>query len=412
MTSYGGINDYGVVFRVKADGTNYTKLLDFNGSLNGSVPQSSLTSDGTFLYGMTEQGGSNGYGTVFKLKIPVITNDQNPTVCKGQNVMVGAHTYSVTGVYVDTLYSFSQDCDSIINTNLTVVSSSSSTSQSYTLCSGQSVNVGTDIYTSSGTYTYTYSGGGCDSILLTNLVVNPSPTLSVAGDTSVCVGQISTTTLTASGGGTYLWNTGSINAAIVVSPSANTIYSVVATNGACTDTAFVHVAASTPPHAGFNSTFSSCCTSNWFFTDTTHAVSGDPIVSWNWTFSGGYPDTSRANDPHVSLPGGNHIICLTLITKNGCKDSTCEYVFSTAINGFTISSGISIYPNPVTNSLTVSTKELALNGTVQIMDILGNEVRSETLNLKNNAVQIDVSDLLPGVYFLRSSAGAQKFVKQ
>ena len=68
MTKQGGINGYGVIFKILLNGTGYTKLLDFAGSSNGSNPSGSLFSDGTFLYGMTFDGGTNNYGVLFKIK--------------------------------------------------------------------------------------------------------------------------------------------------------------------------------------------------------------------------------------------------------------------------------------------------------------------------------------------------------
>jgi uncharacterized repeat protein (TIGR03803 family) len=68
MTFRGGMNDYGVVFKIKPDGTGYVKLFDFNGTINGYNPLGSLISDGIFLYGMTCRGGANNYGTIFKIK--------------------------------------------------------------------------------------------------------------------------------------------------------------------------------------------------------------------------------------------------------------------------------------------------------------------------------------------------------
>lgn len=68
MTYYGGVNDMGVVFKIKPDGTGYSNILDFSGSSSGSNPIGSLISDGTFLYGMTSIGGINSYGTIFKIK--------------------------------------------------------------------------------------------------------------------------------------------------------------------------------------------------------------------------------------------------------------------------------------------------------------------------------------------------------
>ncbi|MBI4932219.1 MAG: hypothetical protein HY841_15780 [Bacteroidetes bacterium] len=67
MTNLGGINGIGCIFKIKPDGTGYLKLLDFNNT-NGSSPDASFISDGTFLYGTTKSGGTNGLGTVFKIK--------------------------------------------------------------------------------------------------------------------------------------------------------------------------------------------------------------------------------------------------------------------------------------------------------------------------------------------------------
>ncbi len=68
MTSLGGTNDLGTIFKIMPDGTGYTRLLDFDGTASGSRPYGSLISDGTFLYGMTGYGGTNSYGTIFKFQ--------------------------------------------------------------------------------------------------------------------------------------------------------------------------------------------------------------------------------------------------------------------------------------------------------------------------------------------------------
>jgi uncharacterized repeat protein (TIGR03803 family) len=67
VTSDGGINNMGTIFKIKPDGTNYSKLLDFNGT-NGNNPTESLIFDGMFLYGMASSGGINNMGTIFKIK--------------------------------------------------------------------------------------------------------------------------------------------------------------------------------------------------------------------------------------------------------------------------------------------------------------------------------------------------------
>ncbi|MEO8760895.1 MAG: T9SS type A sorting domain-containing protein [Bacteroidia bacterium] len=67
-TNIGGINDLGAVFKVMPDGSNYSKLVDFDGALKGSLPYGSIYTDGTFLYGMTSEGGTNNMGTLYKIK--------------------------------------------------------------------------------------------------------------------------------------------------------------------------------------------------------------------------------------------------------------------------------------------------------------------------------------------------------
>jgi uncharacterized repeat protein (TIGR03803 family) len=65
MTNQGGSSGFGVVFSYDLSTDIYTKLKDFNIS-DGTLPYGSLlqASDGK-LYGMTNQGGTNGVGVVF-----------------------------------------------------------------------------------------------------------------------------------------------------------------------------------------------------------------------------------------------------------------------------------------------------------------------------------------------------------
>jgi uncharacterized repeat protein (TIGR03803 family) len=66
-TQNGGTNNKGTIYKVKPDGSGYLKLLDFTGVANGSSPQSSLIYDGTYLYGTAAGGGTYNYGTIFKI---------------------------------------------------------------------------------------------------------------------------------------------------------------------------------------------------------------------------------------------------------------------------------------------------------------------------------------------------------
>ncbi|MDO5971718.1 sulfatase-like hydrolase/transferase [Flavivirga aquimarina] len=81
------------------------------------------------------------------------------------------------------------------------------------------------------TYTVTVSDGVTsdnDDVIVT---VNPVPTADAGAD--VTINQGDSTTLTATGGGTYLWSTGETTASIVVSPTATTTYTVTVTQNGC-----------------------------------------------------------------------------------------------------------------------------------------------------------------------------------
>lgn len=106
MTNNGGANDMGTIFKIKPDGTAYTKLLDFEGTTNGRNPWGSLIANGNELYGMTFSGGSNSMGTVFKilsdgsgytklLDFAGLTNGRNP---RGSLFFDGTYLYGMTSV--------------------------------------------------------------------------------------------------------------------------------------------------------------------------------------------------------------------------------------------------------------------------------------------------------------------------
>lgn len=66
-TGNGGISGNGVIFKINTDGTGYNVLRDFTNQMDGAGPNGSLILSESVLYGTTTYGGNNGYGTVFSL---------------------------------------------------------------------------------------------------------------------------------------------------------------------------------------------------------------------------------------------------------------------------------------------------------------------------------------------------------
>jgi len=67
VTTEGGSSGFGTVFTVKTDGTGFAVLYSFTGGDGGEDPDGGLILSGNTLYGVTTKGGSSGYGTVFSL---------------------------------------------------------------------------------------------------------------------------------------------------------------------------------------------------------------------------------------------------------------------------------------------------------------------------------------------------------
>ena len=91
MTSVGGINNWGTIFKISKSTYTLTILHNFTGgSADGSYPYGSLVTDGTYLYGMASGGGVTGEGTVFRM------------LKDGTGfVLMHSFSYSVDGAYPD-----------------------------------------------------------------------------------------------------------------------------------------------------------------------------------------------------------------------------------------------------------------------------------------------------------------------
>ena len=67
MTSQGGDNGMGTIFKIKKNGTGFQKLFDFNWANSGASPRGTLTMEGDLLYVMTMSSATNGFGAIFKI---------------------------------------------------------------------------------------------------------------------------------------------------------------------------------------------------------------------------------------------------------------------------------------------------------------------------------------------------------
>jgi uncharacterized repeat protein (TIGR03803 family) len=77
----GGASDRGGIFSIATDGSGFTLLHSFaGGPADGAHAMASLVTDGSFLYGMTNQGGADDLGVIFSFEIPLPAPDAPPPI--------------------------------------------------------------------------------------------------------------------------------------------------------------------------------------------------------------------------------------------------------------------------------------------------------------------------------------------
>jgi uncharacterized repeat protein (TIGR03803 family) len=68
-TSSGGTGGFGTLFRYDPGNGSFSKLVDFSGGAQGSVPDALVLETDGNLYGVTRSGGLSGHGTIFKCSL-------------------------------------------------------------------------------------------------------------------------------------------------------------------------------------------------------------------------------------------------------------------------------------------------------------------------------------------------------
>ncbi|MEC7864101.1 MAG: SprB repeat-containing protein, partial [Bacteroidota bacterium] len=109
----------------------------------------------------------SGCDSIHTLNLTISTStiwNQTYLICDGDSIVVGSSVYDTTGAYIDTLSS-ANGCDSIIHTYIGMTPPVI-WQQSFSICDGDSVVVGSSVYDTTGNYIDTLTAGnGCDSIV-------------------------------------------------------------------------------------------------------------------------------------------------------------------------------------------------------------------------------------------------------
>jgi uncharacterized repeat protein (TIGR03803 family) len=350
MTESGGTNNLGTIFKILPNGTGYVKLVDFAGISNGSVPHGGLYDDGTFLYGTASGGGANGFGILFRMK-------KNGT--------------GFTDLY---------DFDGAAHGKAP---------------RGDLVSDGTCLYG------MTVTGGTNNLGVVFKYQYCTLPVVTAnASAAAVCSGN--TVTLSGSGANSYTWTSGVANGIAFV-PGATATYTVTGRDTAtgCKNTDVKTITVNTTLVVSLIAAGNTLCVNN-------------AAVNLTGTPAGGvYSGTGVSGnnfDPAVSGVGA-FTINYNYTDVNGCsgKDSTmiqvngCAGVNANKSKNFNIA-----YPNPFTNAITVTSQ--TEGNLITIYNSLGEIIyQGRTNGMK---FQIDLSKQPAGIYFLEAQNSYIKIIKE
>lgn len=243
-----------------------------------------------------------------------------------------------------------------------------------------------------GTYWVTYTAQGCTTTDTINIGIHAAPIVNLGMDVSICNGD-SIILDAANSGSTYLWNDSTTNQTLAVYNAGT--YSVMVTNtNGCSASDSINVSIQALPNATAITT-----TRNGGGNYTFNVSNGTNIDRYVWNFG----DNSTGNGAPIShsyATNGTYTVSVTI--SNDCGDTTLMtsvVVDELSIKNIIKEDDVTIYPNPAQDVINISLKNQ--NNSIEkviIYNILGQEVMNKTLDITNNATNININNLSAGIY--------------
>ena len=268
--------------------------------------------------------------------LPVVTFSGDTAMCAGNTVTITAgggtgYTWSTgantpfiivgTGGYYKVTVSNENNCESVdsiyikVNPNpevqvsgpayicngnvATLTASGANTYQWSTNESATSISVAP---TATTTYMVTgYDAKGCHTTVSKTLNVEALPTIAVSGTKTICAGQ--STTLTASGGVSYLWDNGETGNSITVTPAASQSYVVTVTNAmGCSSSLVTNVTVNSLPGIVFSGNNTVCA-------GATATLTASGASSYEWSNGSHTASISVTTPGYYKVTATNALNC-------------------------------------------------------------------------------------------------------
>lgn len=181
-----------------------------------------------------------------------------------------------------------------------------------------------------GNYSLTTAdANGCTVTNTFSITQPPAIAITVSGNPSTCLGQNDTLTASVTGGVPaylYTWSpSGGNNSTAIVSPTANTTYTVLITDAnACTSSSTVSVTVNPQPVAAFSAP-PVCLNNSTVFTN--QSTGG---TQWFWDFgepsSGPNNNSTQQNPGHTYSSSGIFTVTLIATNSSGCSDTILQTI--------------------------------------------------------------------------------------
>ena len=184
------------------------------------------------------------------------------------------------------------------------------------LWSDNTTNISTAVSpTTSQSFSVTVSiGQNCQDSDTVHVKVNPLPTADAGPDQEICKGD--SVVVQASGGVSYVWNTGDQTASIIQFPNVNNTYVVTVTDAnGCKETDEMEVKINMPPNISIQASKDSLCLG-----DST-VLTATGATSYNWS-------TGATGAALFLVPSGTSTYRVFGIDDKGCENSASKVIFA------------------------------------------------------------------------------------
>lgn len=305
---------------------NLPGFTTYSWSTGSTTSQATVTSSGSYTVVATNSAGCSGIDTI------IVTINPLPTLSLGNSVTQCGGSVTLTPISNAVSFQWSNF----------------STTQTITV-------------SNSGNYSVTATDAiGCTNQASVSVTILTPPTANLGNDLNICQGFVS---ITASGGSSYLWNTGATTANLLVNSGGVYWVSVTAANG-CTAADTINIVMNAPL-VTYNESAGLVC------------INSAPITLSPGNPAGGYYTGQgvSGNQFFPSIAGlGSKSIVYNYVDTAGCTGRDTSFIVVDPCSGVQENqwSGIQVYPNP---SSGIVHFQLDRNAELLVVtDILGREI--------------------------------------